>query len=219
MIDRYRQHHWEAINQYCPSIYNQNSTDPNNPNLYTPADPNNAVRVDARSAWFSLETLKAFINTIETRTCANTAPNCMPALGVRIYYAEYPTDATELQTYAPENGTIDPTYAGMHTLLMIPTYDAGANHIDFDPDQMVAGNPCPATSIFDSGSAMISGSITALAAQNHGGLAPPPFYYGGGMSTGQGYWNGGAYFMRYVDVFKRSGPGSIPNNTQPAIGR
>src|SRR6185312_4845730 len=107
MIDRYRQHHWEAINQYCPSIYNQNSTDPNNPNLYTPADPNNAVRVDARSAWFSLETLKAFINTIETRTCANTAPNCMPALGVRIYYAEYPTDATELQTYAPENGTID----------------------------------------------------------------------------------------------------------------
>jgi len=203
MIHRYRINHWEAVNKNCPSIINQNGTNctictPDNPSFYNPLEGlYDTNKIDARSAWFSLETLKKFIHTIESQTCNNKPASCpVPRLGVRIYYAEYPTTKAGIDSFQQYGAAIDYTYAGLHTLLMIPTFDLDSNvHVDFDPSKI---STCPLTSVFDS-AGIVGSTITALSAQNHGGLAPPPVY----ASGPGGYWTvSGAYFMRYVDMFR-----------------
>lgn len=75
---------------------------------------------DARSIWFSLETIKQFICTIEK----NNARLSHPAtdLGIRFYYAVY-EDTFHLA--AKKN---------QHTLFMVPTYKNGnGSEVDFDP--------------------------------------------------------------------------------------
>ena len=166
MIRNYRMYHWTAINANCQSI-----------------DRGNPAVVDARSVWFSLTTLKKFINTIETQSCGSTCP---PQLGIRIYYAEYPNVAS-----LPSD--IDPLCAGKHTVLMVPTYHdvPGNKDVDFDP-QKWDKTTCTVSSVFDTATTMCALGAD-IAAQNHGGLTPPPDPCGV-------YWNSGASFMKFVDI-------------------
>lgn len=92
--------------------------------------------LDARSAWFSLETLKEFIYNIEKASCCSTKLE----LGVRIYYAQYPnflmpsyTSNTTLINDLSTVATDHIAYTLNHTVFMVPTYNFANKHIDFDP--------------------------------------------------------------------------------------
>ncbi len=100
--------------------------------------------VDARSVWFSLETLKQFLWDIESES-ATCKSGCQTLnLGVRIYYAEYPvpTDPTDKAFPADEKKK--------HTIFMVPTYskegsDRNPRDYDFNPRVISygkIGSPC-----------------------------------------------------------------------------
>jgi hypothetical protein len=165
LLDNYRKNHWSMINggngrPACPSL------------LQNPSFPN--VQ-DSRSVWFSLDSLKAFISEIESAPTTTTGQ-----LGVRVYFGEYSADQLVSQ---PQNAQ----YAGLHTLLMVPTVAStdGHNH-DFDPA---------------TGSSSFSGT-TDLCALNHGTLIPPPFYLTGGTqgTASLPQVNMGQDFMIYCDT-------------------
>ena len=172
MVRNYRDYHWTAINKNCPKI--------NNPDAVPGIDP----KIDSRSVWYSLDTLKMFINTIETRSCG---ANPKLKLGIRMYFAEYPTETATLL-----NNNIPEEYGGMHTLLLIPTYRdpvKGIN-IDFDPNSIDKSTGA-VSSIFDAAAAMPPG--TMITAMDHGGLAPPPY------RVVDCWNNSGSLFVKYID--------------------
>jgi hypothetical protein len=93
---------------------------------------------DADNIWFSLDSLKHFIWEIETKACSTNCSgnNTKLNLGLRIYYARYPSVAGMKATL--DLAGLDSKYAEHHTLFMIPTYDNPIDpnmHIDFDPSQ------------------------------------------------------------------------------------
>jgi hypothetical protein len=145
---------------------------------------------ETRSVWFSIETIKSFIYNIEHNACG-----CTGNLGLRIYYGRYPSP-TLWNNFGNDLGTVQSSYAGIHTVFMVPTINvAGKNH-DFDPaDVSMRCNPGynssygiakDTTLAFQLNSG--SGSITALMAQNHGDACPP-------VPTGMGHCpDNGAYF-------------------------
>jgi hypothetical protein len=176
MISNYRKNHWQMINKYCRPF----SGFPNS----VPQDT-----VDARSVWFDLDTLKAFINTIEITACRNSCPNLK--LGVRIYYAEYPGADTMV------NYGLDPSLAHMHTVLMMPTYQDNTSQLNMDFDPYAISCPLGNTpSLFDTlHPFLVLSPSSSVTARNHGGLAPPPFKV-------VDCWNSaisGTLFMMYVD--------------------
>lgn len=104
-------------------------------------------QLDARSVWFSLAKLKAFITDVENKVNAaynkgGKQPVCTLDqfdLGVRIYFCNYPEDKKLWTDYAFDNyfgnHDIPEEYAGLHTLMMVPTIykqDEQLNY-DFDP--------------------------------------------------------------------------------------
>lgn len=121
-----------------------------------------------RSVWFSIETIKDFIHQIETKTC-NT---CTGALGIRFYFAKYPSVTGTNASY-PDLTAVDASYAGIQTLFMVPTIDVGNYHFDFDPEVNCDPYKLPA---MDSSGVYPSGgtTVTALMSQNHGDACPPP---------------------------------------------
>jgi hypothetical protein len=158
---------------------------------------------DAKSVWFSLPTLKAFIWQIENGVCRPNNPCKIPdsLLGIRIYYARYPVNRSlglgkYLWTqYPSELGTLlplHPNYEKQHTFFMVPTFDINGAHWDFDPFSasfnkkcipdtlgVTLGGPCKMTRE-STDIPLVSGMmITALApnpdptAKNHGELCPP----------------------------------------------
>jgi hypothetical protein len=92
---------------------------------------------DARSVWFSLDSVKKFIWNLEQEVCNN---NCVDKkdLGLRFYYGEYPKVADwnllDGQTdLAIQQHKIE--YQYLHTAVIMPTYlstDSNMN-VDFDP--------------------------------------------------------------------------------------
>jgi hypothetical protein len=119
-------------------------------------NPNPKSGNDARSIWFSVETLKEFIYNIEKASCEKKCIDKLE-LGVRIYYAQYP-DASGL-TKAENKTDLDiltttkTDYQLNHTVFMVPTYDKSWKgdtkvHVDFDPWHM--GDNCNAPISFDS---------------------------------------------------------------------
>jgi len=173
LVSNYHDHHLAAINQNCSTV------------------PSGG---DSRSVWFSLERVKRFIYQIESKAC-NMCNNEKPALGIRIYFGEYPTDATQ----APD---INADYLGLHTLLMVPTYDDGVSNRDFDPAYINEGcHPAPLDSV--------GAVLTALPPdpqrpdqsnmnmRNHGYLFPPPYPNANCPLNKSEYL--GADFMYYVD--------------------
>jgi len=117
-------------------------------------------------------------------------------LGIRIYYAEYPTDSVALDTLY---GITDQQYLGMHTLLMVPTYYDPIKQVDVDYDPInftdLSCVPKSAFSTLQPISALPP--TTTINARNHGGLIPPPY-------RDDIYWNStggakGAQLMWWVD--------------------
>ncbi len=184
MVSNYRMNHWKIINNYCEPFKSSDAMATTSPD-----DP--SVVNDARSAWFNLDTLKQFINTIESLTCIKDTSCDHPLkLGIRIYYAEYPLSADSLHI---NYGITDGQYAGMHTLLMIPTYDNGLHDVDFDPYSFYGSN-CSFKSVFDLLTPICAlPPTTSVNARNHGGLIPPPYRFTDDWN------NSGATFMKFVD--------------------
>ncbi len=173
LVGNYRDHHLAVINQNCVTV--------------TP-------RQDSRSVWFSLDKVKRFIYQIESKAC-NMCNDEKPKLGIRIYFGEYPATAAEA-------GGINTDYLGLHTLLMVPTYDDGVSNRDFDPAYVNAGcRPAPLDSV--------GAVLTALPPdpqdpdqsnmnlRNHGYLFPPPYPSSNCPLDKAEYL--GADFMYYVD--------------------
>lgn len=93
--------------------------------------------LDARSVWFSLETLKQFLWEIESKSATCTGCEKLN-LGVRIYYGEYAVPDIQ----KGDDPTQFPfTHKKMHSVFMVPTYakkDNGGTlrDYDFNPNQL-----------------------------------------------------------------------------------
>lgn len=189
LIKNYTKYHWATINQYCPSLLNSGQQPP--------------VQ-DSRSVWFSFEELQGFISAAQN---ANLSAN-----GIRFYFGEYSEDIikSEINTLNNfVNGTITPADAGvdtdintlnqrianlqqytpgMQTLVMIPTVSDPATNLNCDFN--IAQPQGSDISDFS--------DITAMAAENHGGMVPPP-YDDAGLSNDSYGPVCGAYFMDVAD--------------------
>jgi hypothetical protein len=98
---------------------------------------NGGVGKDARSVWFSLPKLKAFIREIEEKAGV-VCPDSF-ALGIRIYYGAYPAEpqigakAAWMNYFSDHKLPME--YSNHHTVVLVPTYwnnVDGHNH-DIDP--------------------------------------------------------------------------------------
>jgi hypothetical protein len=98
---------------------------------------NGGLEKEARSVWFSLAKLKAFIKDIET----NSGTRCVNdtfSLGIRIYFANYP-DSTTIRSKGYnsyfENHKLPAEYQNHHTVVLVPTIynQADSFYYDFDP--------------------------------------------------------------------------------------
>ena len=131
---------------------------------------------DARSCWFSLNALKNFIGHLEVEVQKNSAIGA-DGLGVRFYYGAHSNPATL--------AGIPANYAGLHNLVMIPTYkDVTGINADFDPyriDQQT-GIPLPlnflnrvqnTTRTFSTNGATSDSSSYEIFSMDHGSLYPP----------------------------------------------
>jgi hypothetical protein len=131
---------------------------------------NTQNEIDARSAWFSLDTLKRFIHEIEQSACSSCGDSLR--LGVRIYYGTYP----ETNQWVPATmAGVNPKYAGHHTLLMVPTYweKQDLANIDFDPRH--ASGSCIPSDLRTIPGASAVGFLEPTSFMNHGGNWPPPY--------------------------------------------
>jgi hypothetical protein len=103
---------------------------------------------DARSCWYSLDTLEKFICLI--KEYAGQAGLSNTGLGIRFYYGMYNDHMAVLKS-SPLHPA--PNYSSHHTLFMVPTYNNGVGDLDFDP-RMAAANPVvviegPRTQLYD----------------------------------------------------------------------
>lgn len=158
----------------------------------------NAVKGDAYSVWFDLDTIKKFIYHIEKGVQKN-GDITTNKLGLRFYYAAYPNkmfwgkgkgydDLEEFTTDASKAA-----YENKHTIIMIPTIDNGKNIIDFNPfdkltytngltklDEPFNGEPSnnpiskiPVMALTGAGGSTAGSIDGKTAAKNHGILVPP----------------------------------------------
>jgi hypothetical protein len=122
---------------------------------------NGAVGKDARSVWFSLDKLKAFIAGIERK--AGNSCNQQDMLGVRIYYAAYPdsimTKKKGWDSYL-QNHQLPMEYVNHHTVLLVPTIynNVDGHNYDFDPRFRIANAPnnCSFAAVKDVMGALLS---------------------------------------------------------------
>ena len=139
---------------------------------------------DARCSWSSIDELQSFIDKIKT----TTAEKCYAmhgALGIRTYYCEYPAANSPLwgTPGLPVGAPLFlERYAGMHNIMLVPTYNNGENNVDFDPDYATeAGMPMPITAVFAGAT-----PTTNVMMMDHGSMVPPPYPTSGiyGPTTG-----------------------------------
>jgi hypothetical protein len=155
---------------------------------------------DSRCAWLSLDTIKAFLSGIEQKSMENFGYDSS-RLGVRIYFGAYPKADAPAADWAPfpqtePDGTPTRSYAGKHTILMVPTFNDVLN-IDFDPNQIVSGT-LPPHAIPKTMADIFSGPIIQpiiVMMQDHSSLVPPPE----GMAPGHSAPLCGTSFMDCVD--------------------
>ncbi|UOU98824.1 hypothetical protein MUU74_02475 [Chryseobacterium daecheongense] len=130
---------------------------------------------DAHSIWFNLATLKKFIADIESETQKVNPDVSENDLGIRFYYAAYPSvENWDLM----ENQPIGQNYAGKHTLVLVPTMKQANEQgelLDYDFNPLNSGayqkNNAVLSLAMESDDAPLSDD-EALA-QNHGQLIPP----------------------------------------------
>lgn len=140
---------------------------------------NNSVPNDAESIWFDLETLKSFIEQIESNAKNNNTSS--RDIGIRFYYASYP-EKKELKNYK-DLKNIPESYSKLHTLIAVPTIHRNGVHHDFDPmNPLTYTKKLTDIEYFKNPKTKITGihaegnSITenkSITAKNHGSLIPP----------------------------------------------
>lgn len=127
----------------------------------------NPMTFDAKSVWFDIESLKAYIRQIEEETAKHSEYG-LKNFGLRFYYSAYPTnDQCEEGNY--DGLSILPKgYQKLHTLIAIPTAEINGINQDFDPKNVSTYNGTKPT-----------GAAISIMAENHGELIPP----GGNQGT------------------------------------
>lgn len=172
---RYRSTHWALYNEFAK---NQLST----VNIPTANYKQDAEFADARSCWFSADTIKKFLCLVEKYASELNIPSSN--LGMRFYYANY----------GKENA-FNGEYGYRHTLYIVPTvYDEKAgSFIDFEARESArSGAIQPLGKFLDESSAgyhtqglfMVAGSSGTVAVStadnnttrvstNQGDLCPP----------------------------------------------
>ena len=120
-LARYRKFHWNVIN-------NRVSAELNNGTPFQ----------DARSCWYSIETLKKFICLLEKYASSGSLRFTSKDLGIRFYYAAYDTskfDSHFILTRDGSSGLVKTPLGMHHTLFLVPTYfDTELKQdVDFDP--------------------------------------------------------------------------------------
>ncbi|WP_438424309.1 hypothetical protein [Aquimarina macrocephali] len=147
---------------------------------------------DARAIWFDLETLKKFIYHIESVTIENNSSKSKEDLGIRIYYASYPSKDTWENTpkyHGYLNGYMNHPetmqYEIKHTLVMIPTIKIDNIDVDFNPlDTITYNHGLQDTIKYGSTSEFPTFGLNlmprlkpngggSILGRNHGGLFPP----------------------------------------------
>jgi hypothetical protein len=125
--------------------------------ITNPPLPGTENEEDARSVWFSAETLKNFLWKAEKEICRRGCAGNLK-LGVRIYYGRYPN--ANLMSLNDDLAGLDLDFASHHTVFMVPTFQDPLDpqtHWDFDPwhwgtstcrpktmrDWFASGNPKP----------------------------------------------------------------------------
>ncbi|SHM20523.1 hypothetical protein [Chryseobacterium polytrichastri] len=135
---------------------------------------------DAHSICFDLATLKKFISDIENEVQKVDTTITVNNLGVRFYYAAYP----ELKNWdIMENTAIEKTYAGKHTLVMIPTLKRKSEegellNYDFNPLDATSYNQNNNIGEEEKVMALAKKPVGPVFSQNHGSLAPPEIQIG-----------------------------------------
>jgi len=114
VVSRYRTERWDSINANKFSV---STAGQSHASLMTKVDS-----TDARTIWFSLDTIKQFICTIEKYN--NQLTSKASGMGLRFYYAVYPQEMDNALN------------ANRHTLFIVPTFrKANGSNVDFDPRQ------------------------------------------------------------------------------------
>lgn len=154
---------------------------------------------DARTIWFDLETLKAFVYQIEMNAqTQEKEPIPSTDLGIRIYYASYPDTIYWGRPYndlTMEDGShvLPENYQRRHTVIMIPTIFRDGHNVDFDPlNPFTFTKPLSSSAIYSPLSSTQMLALTGInkntsnqigtqnqegqnqEGQNHGGIYPPP---------------------------------------------
>lgn len=150
---------------------------------------------DAKAIWFDLETLKRYLYHIEKKSQKVDGTITDKKLGVRFYYATYPSKDT-IEKYGFKDlmdgsgNLLFSNYEGLHTLVMIPTITIGDKILDFNPlDDSTFKEGFseksnyayrPGQNIPNNQTAALSGTRD-MSGQNHGTLYPP------GPTLGMGF--------------------------------
>jgi hypothetical protein len=120
----------------------------------------NPMTFDAKSVWFELDALKAFIKEIEEETAKHPEFG-LGNFGLRFYYAAYPS-GEGWENVEQELTGVPTAYEKLHTLIAIPTAQINNENQDFDPyDISTYKGTKP------------SGTGMSIMAENHGKLVPP----------------------------------------------
>lgn len=132
---------------------------------------------DARSIWFPLDKIKHYIWYIEHHVCEAGCYDKMK-LGLRFYYIKYP-DNLKGPDVPLEIRSLPASYAGHHSLVMVPGYIYKNKLIDFDPASLTQGcNPRrlhlhnQVTDTVRIGLTLRETGID-INGENHGGIEPP----------------------------------------------
>ncbi len=150
---------------------------------------------DAKAIWFDLETLKRYLYHIEKKSQKVDGTITDKNLGVRFYYATYPSKDTIMKydfkdLKDPSGNLLFSDYEGLHTLVMIPTITIGDKILDFNPlDESTfrEGFSQKSNYAYRPGQNIPNNQTGALAGtrdmsgQNHGTLYPP------GPTLGMGF--------------------------------
>ena len=129
---------------------------------------------DASTVVFDLATLKNYIAYVETNVCKRGCNRKDLQLGVRFYYAQYPSEkAMELD---PQLRMVNPAFANKHTLFMVPVYRFTTEKgifKNFNPLAVVGCNFPWNTGGVPAPPWLLTGG-TEPEEENHGSLRPPP---------------------------------------------
>lgn len=141
--------------------------------------------LDARAAWFDLQTLKDYIASIESEV---NKLNCDSnvKLGIKIYYGKYPSSADNDAGLKD----VDKKDFNRHTVFMVPTFFDGKQNVAFTPAMADKGcklvpynelfKKLDRTKLDRSGKSLKAGEPFEVDNKNsyilnHGSLTPPPF--------------------------------------------